>query len=235
MQSNKVVSRQEWLEARRQHLQREKEFTRLRDELSEARRKLPWVKIDKPYSFDSVDGKIDLADLFGNASQLIVYHFMYGPEWDEGCPSCSFWADNFNGIDIHLKHRDISLVAVSRAPLSVLQAYRERMGWDFNWVSSHGSDFNYDFQASFTPEEMQKGEMFYNFTLGSFPSDEGPGVSVFYKDEHNDIYHTYSSYARGLDMLNGAYHYMDIAPRGRDEQDLSFTMEWLRRRDQYED
>ena len=235
MQSNKVVTQQEWLEARRQHLEREKEFTRLRDELCEARRKLPWVKVDKEYRFDSVDGKLALPDLFEGARQLIVYHFMYGPDWEEGCPSCSFWADNFNGIDVHLKHRDISLVAVSRAPLETLQAYCKRMGWDFKWVSSYGSDFNFDFQASFTPEEMDKGEMFYNFSTNSFPSDEGAGVSVFYKNDRNEVFHTYSTYARGLDMLNGAYHYMDLAPRGRDEKDLSFTMEWLRRRDQYEE
>jgi len=235
MQPNKVVSQQEWLNARRRHLEREKEFTRLRDELSEERRKLPWVKVDKEYRFDSIDGRLLLPDLFGGASQLIVYHFMYGPDWEEGCPSCSFWADNFNGIDIHLKHRDINLVAVSRAPLETLQAYRERMGWGFKWVSSYQSDFNFDFQASFTAEEMEKGEMFYNFSTNSFPSDEGPGVSAFYKNNRNEVFHTYSTYARGLDMLNGAYHYMDIAPRGRDEQDLSFTMEWLRRRDQYED
>jgi len=235
MQPNKVVSQQEWLNARRRHLEREKEFTRLRDELSEERRKLPWVKVDKEYRFDSIDGRLLLPDLFGGASQLIVYHFMYGPDWEEGCPSCSFWSDNFNGIDIHLKHRDINLVAVSRAPLETLQAYRERMGWGFKWVSSYQSDFNFDFQASFTTEEMEKGEMFYNFSTNSFPSDEGPGVSAFYKNNRNEVFHTYSTYARGLDMLNGAYHYMDIAPRGRDEQDLSFTMEWLRRRDQYED
>jgi predicted dithiol-disulfide oxidoreductase (DUF899 family) len=235
MQANKVVTQQEWLEARRQHLEREKEFTRLRDELGEARRKLPWVKIDKEYRFDSVDGKQALPDLFEGASQLIVYHFMYGPDWEEGCPSCSFWADNFNGIDVHLKHRDISLVAVSRAPLETLQAYCKRMDWDFKWVSSYGSDFNFDFQASFTPEEMDKGEMFYNFSTNSFPSDEAAGVSVFYKNDRNEVFHTYSTYARGLDMLNGAYHYMDLAPRGRDEKDLSSTMEWLRRRDQYEE
>jgi predicted dithiol-disulfide oxidoreductase (DUF899 family) len=235
MQPNKVVSKAEWLDARRQHLEREKEFTRQRDELTAARRQLPWVKIDKTYRFDSVDGSLTLPDLFDGASQLIVYHFMYGPGWEEGCPSCSFWADNFNGIDIHLKHRDISLVAVSRAPLETLQAYRERMGWDFPWVSSGQSDFNFDFQASFTPEEMEKGEMFYNFSPGSFPADESPGVSVFYKNDRDEVFHTYSTYARGLDMLNGAYHYMDLAPRGRDEKELSFTMEWLRRRDQYED
>jgi predicted dithiol-disulfide oxidoreductase (DUF899 family) len=235
MQTTKAVSREEWLEARRQLLEREKEFTRMRDALGEERRKLPWVKVDKEYSFDSVGGRLGLADLFDDASQLIVYHFMYGPDWEEGCPSCSFWADNFNGIDIHLKHRDISLVAVSRAPLETLQAYRERMGWDFNWVSSLASDFNFDFQVSFTPEEMEKGEMVYNFSVGTFPSDEGPGVSVFHKDDRNQVFHTYSTYARGLDMLNGAYHYMDLAPRGRDEQELSFTMEWLRRRDQYDE
>ena len=166
---------------------------------------------------------------------MIIYHFMYGPDWEEGCPSCSFWADNFNGIDIHLRHRDISLVAVSRAKLDTLDAYRDRMGWSFKWVSSYGSDFNYDYQVSFTADEIEKGEMYYNYAETKFPADEAPAISVFYKDGDGDIFHTYSCYARGLDMLNGAYHYMDLAPKGRDEDDLPYTMAWVHRRDQYED
>lgn len=235
MPDHRIVSREEWLEARRQHLAREKDFTRQRDELSRERRELPWVRVDKEYRFVGPAGAESLGDLFGDCSQLIVYHFMYGPDWDEGCPSCSLWADNFNGIDIHLRHRDISLVAVSRAQLEQIEAYKQRMGWQFKWVSSFDSDFNYDYQASFKPEEMERGEMFYNFSLTSFPSDEGPGVSVFFRDDDGAIYHSYSCYARGLDMLNGAYHYMDIAPKGRDEDDLPYTMAWLRRRDQYDD
>lgn len=234
MPDPKVVSREEWLIARREHLAREKEFTRLRDQLSEKRRALPWVKVEKAYVFDGPNGKATLADLFDGKSQLVIYHFMYGPDWEEGCPSCSFWADNFNGIGIHLAHRDINLIAVSRAPLAKLQAYQERMGWRFKWISSLGSDFNHDYHVSFTPEEMKKGEMFYNFHVGKFPVEEAPGVSVFYKNDAGEIFHTYSCYARGLDMLNGAYHYIDLTPKGRDEDDLPHTMAWLRRRDQYD-
>ena len=235
MHRHPIVSREQWLEARREHLAREKEFSRLRDQLSRERRELPWVRVEKTYRFEGVAGEATLADLFKGNSQLIVYHFMYGPDWDEGCPSCSFWADNANGIEIHLAHRDISLVFVSRAPLATLQAYRRRMGWDIDWYSSHGSDFNFDFHVSFTPEEMAKGEMFHNFHLESFPVDEAHGVSVFYRDEDGDIFHTYSCYRRGLDMLNGAYHYMDLTPKGRDEDGLDYSMAWLRRRDQYDD
>lgn len=235
MNNHKVVSREEWIAARKEHLAEEKEFTRLRDQLSQNRRELPWVKVEKDYLFDGRNGKQTLSDLFDGRSQLIIYHFMYGPDWEEGCPSCSLWADNFNGIDIHLKHRDISLIAVSRARLDTLEAYSKRMGWNFRWVSSFGSDFNQDYQVTFTPDEMEKGEMFYNFGITRFPSEEAPGISVFYKNQQGEVFHTYSCYARGLDMLNGAYHYMDLAPKGRDEDDLPYTMAWLRRRDQYED
>ncbi len=235
MQNQKVVSKEDWLVARREHLAKEKEFTRLRDQLSQERRELPWVKVEKEYSFDGPNGKKSLLDLFDGRSQLIVYHFMYGPDWEEGCPSCSFWADNFNGIVVHLNHRDINLVAVSRAPLDKLEAYKRRMGWSFQWVSSFGNDFNRDYHVSFTPDEMQKGEMYYNFRVGKFPSSEAPGISVFYKNEQGEVFHTYSCYARGLDMLNGAYHYMDLAPKGRDEGALPYSMAWLRRHDQYKD
>jgi predicted dithiol-disulfide oxidoreductase (DUF899 family) len=235
MHDHKVVSKDEWLIARKELLAKEKAFTRLRDELSGQRRSLPWVKVDKEYVFDGPKGKETLADLFEGRSQLIIYHFMYGPDWKEGCPSCSFWADNFNGVDIHLEHRDITLIAVSRAPLETLEAYKKRMGWSFKWVSSFESDFNHDYHVSFTPEEMEKGELFYNFEVRSFPSEEAAGISVFFKNKQGEIFHTYSCYARGLDMLNGAYHYMDLAPNGRDEDGLlPHTMAWLRRRDQYD-
>ncbi len=235
MEKHKVVSRDDWISERKKHLKKEKEFTRLRDLLSKERRELPWVKVEKEYFFDGPNGKESLADLFEGKSQLIIYHFMYGPDWDEGCPSCSFWADNFNGIVVHLNHRDINLIAVSRAPLDKLDAYKKRMGWSFNWVSSYGNDFNWDYHVSFTPEEMEKEQMYYNYKTMSFPSDEGPGISVFYKNQKGEIFHTYSCYQRGLDMLNGAYHLMDLAPKGRDEDDLPYTMAWLERHDQYGD
>lgn len=235
MTSHNVVSREEWLAARQAHLVREKEFTRLRDELSAARRQLPWVRVDEDYVFDGPDGKESLSDLFAGKHQLIVYHFMYGPDWDEGCPSCSFWADNFNGFGVHLQHRDISMVAISKAPLAKLYDYRTRMGWSFKWLSSLENDFNRDYHVSFTPEEVEHGEMYYNYSKTRFPSSEGPGISVFYRDDDGTVYHTYSCYARGLDMLNAAYHYMDLAPKGRDEAELPYSMAWLRRHDQYED
>jgi predicted dithiol-disulfide oxidoreductase (DUF899 family) len=235
MQNHKVVSREEWLVVRKEHLAKEKEFTRLRDQLSRERRELPWVKVEKEYLFDGPDGKQSLADLFAGRSQLIIYQFMYGPDWEEGCPSCSFWADNFNGIDIHLAHRDITLVAVSKAPLDKLQAYKKRMGWSFRWFSSFESDFNRDYHVSFTPEEIEKGEMYYNYGISNFPMEEAHGISVFYKNQIEEVFHTYSCYSRGLDMLNGAYHYMDLAPKGRDEDDLPYGMAWLHRHDQYDD
>jgi predicted dithiol-disulfide oxidoreductase (DUF899 family) len=235
MQDHNVVSGDEWLQSRKELLVKEKEFTRLRDQLSQARRALPWRKVDKEYVFDTAAGKQTLGDLFDGRSQLIVYHFMYGSDWSEGCPSCSFWADNFNGIDIHLRHRDITMLAVSRAPLKTLNAYKKRMGWNFKWVSSLGTDFNFDFHVSFTPDEMEKGAMNYNYENRKFPSEEAPGISVFYKNEQGEVFHTYSCFSRGLDMLNGAYHYMDLAPKGRDEAELQFSMAWLHRRDQYAD
>jgi predicted dithiol-disulfide oxidoreductase (DUF899 family) len=234
VQNHKVISREEWLDARRELLAKEKEFTRLRDQLSQARRELPWVKVEKDYLFDGPNGKETLSDLFEGRSQLIIYHFMYGPDWEEGCPSCSFWADNFNGTGIHLSHRDITLIAVSRAPLDQLEAYKKRMGWSFKWVSSLGSDFNFDYQVSFTPDQLEKGEMIYNYRPGGFSGEEAPGISIFYKNEQGEVFHTYSCYSRGLDMLNGAYHYMDLAPKGRDEDALPYTMAWLRRHDQYD-
>lgn len=234
MSDHPVVSRQEWINARKELLAREKELTRQRDELARQRRELPWVKVTKPFVFEGPDGPQSLSDLFAGRSQLIVYHFMYGPDWDEGCPSCSFWADNFEGIPIHLAHRDATLVAISRAPYEKLVSYRRRMGWTFPWYSSYGSDFNFDYQVSYTSEQVESGNVEHNYRQTKV-LEELPGISVFYRDPTGDIYHTYSTYSRGLDMLNGAYHYMDLLPRGRDEEGLSWTMAWLRRHDQYED
>ena len=233
MSEHAVVSREDWLTARKAHLAREKEFTRLRDRLSADRRALPWAKVDKTYVFDGPHGKVTLGELFNGRRQLIVYHFMFGPGWEEGCPSCSFLADHIDGAAVHLAQRDVTLLAVSRAPLSRLEAFKERMGWRFPWVSSQGTDFNFDFNVSFTKAEMAKGAVDYNFDRREFPSEEGPGVSVFYKDEHGQIFHTYSAYARGLDLLVGAYNYLDLAPRGRDEDALPYTMAWVRHHDRY--
>jgi predicted dithiol-disulfide oxidoreductase (DUF899 family) len=231
--NHQVVSHDEWLEARKQFLAKEKEFTRLRDQHSQERRDLPWEPVSKDYSFDGPNGKCMLSDLFAGKSQLIVYHLMYGPDWKDACKSCSFWADNFNGIDEHLRHRDTSLVAVSRAPQSKLKAFAKRMGWTFPWYSSGDGDFPYDYQASFTEENMASGQSMYNFAVGPNSESDLPGISVFYKDESGQILHTYSCYSRGIDMMNGAYHYLDLAPKGRDEKGLSYTMEWLRLHDEY--
>ena len=221
MITHPVASREQWLAARRSLLTKEKAFTRERDALSEQRRALPWVRLEKDYAFDARGGKLALADLFGEHSQLIVYHFMFGREWETGCKSCSFWADQFNSMISHLAARDVSLVAVSRAPLARLEAFKRRMGWSFEWVSSCNSDFNHDFGVSFAPEELQREDDNYNFSTGRFGGEEGDaGLSVFYKDTDGSVYHTYSCYARGLDVLNGAYHYLDLVPKGRDEKAL---------------
>ncbi len=234
MDKHRVVSHDEWIEARKDFLAREKEFTRLRDQISQMRREMPWDRVDKNYVFDATKGKVTLADLFAGKSQLIVYHFMFDPGWEAGCKSCSFWADNYNSIIVHLNHRDANLVAISRAPLAKLQAYRKRMGWDFTWVSSSGNDFNYDYHVSFTPDEVAKGEGDYNYRMTrTRGGSEMPGISVFYKDADGNIFHTYSTYERGLDMLNGAYHILDLLPKGRDEKGLKFTQEWVRRHDEY--
>lgn len=235
MTTHRVVSREEWIGARRQHLAREKELTRLRDQLSRERRDLPWVKVDKPYAFDGPNGQEALADLFEGRSQLIVQHFMFDPSWEEGCKSCSFWVDNFDGVTVHLNHRDVTFVLVSRAPIATLEAYRRRMGWRVKWVSSLHTDFNRDYHVSFRPEELERAQAYYNYETRSFPVPEAPGLSVFAKDADGAIYHTYSCYARGLDMLNGAYHLLDLVPKGRDEAGLSSTMAWLRHHDRYED
>jgi len=233
MPDRPAVSPEDWRNARMELLAREKELTRLRDDVARQRREMPWLKVTKAYAFEGPDGPCALPDLFAGRSQLIVYHFMFGPDWKEGCPSCSFWADNFERIPVHLAHRDAALVAVSRAPYEKLAAYRRRMGWTFAWYSSHGSDFNFDLQVSYTPAQVESGSAEYNYRRTKV-LEELPGISVFSRDEAGDVFHTYSTYSRGLDMLNGAYHYMDLLPKGRDEDGLPWTMAWLRRRDQYE-
>jgi len=231
MVTHPVVTQEEWLAARKQLLAEEKAFTRLRDQLSQKRRDLPWARVTKEYLFDSPKGMQSLSELFHDQSQLMVYHFMLGPDWEEGCKSCSFWADNFEGIDIHLKHRDISFLAISRAEIEKIETFKKRMGWTFNWLSSFNNDFNYDFQVSFTAEEKEKNEVTYNYSKQPYFIDEMAGVSVFIKNERNEIFHTYSTYARGLDMLNASYNYIDLAPRGRNEEEG--IMSWLRLHDQY--
>jgi predicted dithiol-disulfide oxidoreductase (DUF899 family) len=235
MQDHAVVSRQEWLSARTAFLAKEKEFTRLRDELNRQRRALPWVRVDKAYVFEGPDGRATLAELFGRRSQLVVYHFMFSPEWDAGCPHCSFWADHYDGMLVHLDHRDVSFVVVSRAPLAKIEAFKRRMGWRFGWVSSSPTDFNFDFSASFTLQDVRAGSAFYNFRLTDPGSTDRAGLSVFYKDDHGTVFHTYSTYARGIDLLNGAYNCLDLAPKGRDEDGLESRQAWVRYHDQYED
>lgn len=233
MADHKVVSKAEWTNARLQLLAREKQFNRLRDQLSAERRALPWVQVDKQYAFEGPDGKLSLTGLFDGRSQLIVYHFMYDPEWESGCKSCSFWADNFNGAVVHLNQRDVTFVAISLAPLPKLQAYARRLGWSFPWYSSYGSDFNYDYGVSFRPEDLARGWVTYNYARRETSMTELPGLSVFCKDETGAVFHTYSCYSRGLDMLNGAYHHLDLVPKGRDEAGLEYPMAWIRPHDLY--
>ncbi|MFL6584280.1 MAG: DUF899 domain-containing protein [Chthoniobacterales bacterium] len=232
--NREVVSRAEWLVAREDFLRREKEFTRDRDALNAARRALPMVKIDDNYLFAGPDGKETLGELFKGRSQLIVYHFMLGPGWGEGCKNCSYLADHFDGANIHLPHRDVTFVAISRAPYPEIAAYHRRMGWKFKWLSSHGNDFNFDYHVSATAEEQAKGTMYYNYTTQDWANEEMPGLTVFYKDQSGDVFHTYSTYGRGLDTLIGTYNFLDLVPRGRGEDGLEFTMEWVRRHDQYD-
>jgi len=230
----RVVSREEWLKERRALLTKEKELTRQKDAVSAERRKLPWVKLEKNYVFDGPNGKVALADLFDGRSQLLVYHFMFGPDWAEGCPSCSFLMDHTDGTLIHLAQRDVTFCAVSRAPIEKIEAFKKRMGWRVKWVSSNQNDFNYDFHVSFTKEDQAKGKVDYNYTMAEFPSTEAPGLSVFYKDDAGNIFHTYSSYGRGTETGVGTYHYLDLVPKGRDEDGLSFTMAWVRHHDRYD-
>ena len=226
----RIVSHEEWLKAHQAHLAKEKAFTRQRDELARERRALPWERVEKDYVFEAPEGRVTFADLFAGRGQLLVQHFMFGPDWNEGCPSCSFWSDNFNGIDAHLAHRDTSFVVVSRAPIAKLEAYRKRMGWTLRWVSSLGSDFNFDYGVSFKPNETA---LKYNHETMPPYGEEAPGLSAFRRGEDGAIYRTYSTYARGLDVLNGTYHLLDATSKGRDEEGLSFSMAWVRRHDQY--
>jgi len=235
VQNPKVVSPAEWLKARRELLAKEKEFTRLRDQISRQRRELPWEHVEKSYQFEGARGKLTLSDLFGTHSQLVIYHFMLGPGWKEGCPSCSYLADHFDGATIHLANRDVTLAAVSHAPYAEIAAFRQRMGWRFPWYSSFTSDFNYDYQVSQTPQERGKDLVYYNYDMVEFPAEERPGLSVFFKDASGEIFHTYSTYARGLDILVGTYNFLDFVPKGRDEDHLKFSMSWVRHHDKYED
>ena len=235
MEHPRVVSRDEWLTARKKLLAKEKQLTHQRDALNAERRELPWTKVEKEYLFDGPNGKETLADLFAGRGQLIVYHFMFGPAWNEGCPSCSFNMDHTDGALVHLAQRDVTFVAIARAPLSKIEAFKKRMGWRFKWVSSYGTDFNYDYHVSFTKDEMTAGKVYYNFDLNEFPSEEAPGISVFYRDPNGDVFHTYSSYARGTETVLGTYNYLDLVPKGRAEDGLAFTMSWVRHHDRYDD
>lgn len=231
----RIVTHEEWLKAHQAHLAKEKAFTRQRDELARERRALPWERVEKDYVFEAPEGRVTLADLFAGRGQLLVQHFMFGPDWNEGCPSCSFWSDNFNGVDTHLAHRDTSFVLVSRAPIAKLEAYRKRMGWTFRWVSSAGSDFNFDYHVSF-PEGTREQGVFHNFEQRPDPGiDELPGASVFYKDGDGTIYHTYSTYGRGGEMFLTVYGWLDIVPKGRNETKRGNLMDWVQRHDRYED
>ena len=228
-----IVSPEKWLAARRALLREEKEFTKLRDRLAARRRELPWVKVDKPYVFESPTGQLTLADLFEGRSQLIVYHFMFGPGWEEGCKSCSYVSDHLAPAVVHLQARDVAFAAISHAPLGEIAPFKERMGWAFNWVSSHGNDFNRDYHVSFTAEELAKGKVYYNYDMMEFPVEEAPGLSVFARAKNGEVYHTYSTYGRGLDQLVGTYTLLDLVAKGRGE-DSEATMSWVRHHDRYD-
>ncbi|HXW94059.1 MAG TPA: thioredoxin family protein [Terriglobales bacterium] len=232
--SARVVSAAEWLAARKKLLAKEKEFTRLRDELSRERRQMPWEKVEKNYVFEGPRGKETLSELFRTRSQLIIYHFMFGPGWKEGCPSCSFLADSFDAAAVHLAQRDTSFAVISRATLAEIQAFQTRMGWHFPWLSSHGTDFNRHFQVSVSRQEIEGGKTEYNYEPSSFPSEERPGLSVFCRKD-GEIFHTYSTYARGLDILLPTYNFLDLTPKGRDEEGLPWPMAWVRHHDRYDD
>ncbi|MGY3485898.1 putative dithiol-disulfide oxidoreductase (DUF899 family) [Bradyrhizobium sp. USDA 4011] len=234
MQQHKVVSRDEWIAARKALMAREKELTQAREALSRQRRELPWVKVDKDYVFDGPGGKVTLGDLFKGRPQLVVQHVMFAPEWDAACKSCSFWVDGFERMVPHLAARDTTMVAVSRAPLAKLEAFKQRMGWTFDWVSSGANDFNYDYGVSFTQGQIDAGEAKYNYGTTPLYGPELPGISVFFRDDKGSVFHTYSTFARGLDMMNAAYHYLDLTPLGRHEEGLPYPMDWVRLRDQYQ-
>jgi predicted dithiol-disulfide oxidoreductase (DUF899 family) len=229
-----VVSSERWVAERKKLMAREKELTHLRDEIARERRALPWERVEKNYTFDTPEGRRSLAELFAGRRQLLVQHFMLGPGWEQGCPSCSYMADHTDGMNVHLAHRDITFVAISRAPLAEIERFRRRMGWQFEWVSSHDSDFNYDFAVSFTPQQQAKGEVYYNYATQHFPAEEMPGLSVFYKDDAGVVFHTYSTFGRGVEVMMGAYNMMDLTPEGRDERDVPYKMEWVRHHDRYE-
>jgi len=229
-----IVSRDLWLAERKKLLAHEKELTHLRDQIARERRALPWVRIDKLYTFDAPEGTRTLADLFEGRRQLLVQHFMLGPGWEQGCPSCSYMADHTDGMNIHLAQRDVTFIAISRAPLGEIERFRQRMGWGFKWVSSFGSDFNHDFHVSFTPEDHAKGEVAYNYGKWPYLSEELPGISAFYKDDAGEVFHTYSTYGRGVEVMMGTYNMLDLTPKGRDERDVPNKMEWVRHHDRYE-
>jgi predicted dithiol-disulfide oxidoreductase (DUF899 family) len=233
-ENHRVVSRDQWIAERKLLLAREKQLTRLRDEIASERQALPWVRVDKNYVFDAPEGGRTLAELFEGRRQLLVQHFMFAPGWEQGCPSCSFMADHNDGMNVHLAHRDVTLVAVSRATLSEIERFRRRMGWQFKWVSSHGSDFNYDFGVSFTPEEVAKGKIDYNFGTWPHAYEEWPGVSAFYKDDAGEVFHTYSTYGRGVEVMMHTYAMLDLMPKGRDERNVEYKMDWVRHHDRYE-
>lgn len=235
MPKHTVLSREEWIEARKTLLAKEKNLTLLREEVSKARRNLPWVKVDSDYVFEGADGEETLSDLFDGLSQLIIYHFMFGPDWEEGCKSCSYMADHFNPAITHLNARDISMVVISNGPLKKLEAFKARMDWSFKWLSSMNSSFNQDYGVTFSKNDIDSGTVHYNYKDQAFPMTEAPGVSVFIKDDEGAIYHTYSAFARGLDPMLTAYQYMDLVPKGRDESELPFSMAWVHHHDRYSD
>lgn len=232
--NHRIVSREQWTRERLALLAREKELTRLYDQVAQERRALSWEPVNSTYVFDTAEGRRGLSELFGQRRQLLVQHFMFGPGWEAGCPSCSFMADHIDGMNVHLAQRDIELIVVSRAPLADIERFRQRMGWHFNWVSSQDSDFNQDYGVSFTPREQAVGEVYYNYTMQPFPVEEAPGISVFYKDDAGQLFHTYSTYGRGVEAMMGAYRMIDLAPKGRDENDVPNKMEWVRHHDRYE-
>jgi predicted dithiol-disulfide oxidoreductase (DUF899 family) len=236
MTEHAIVNSDQWLEARKDLLRKEKEFSRLRDELTQQRRDLPWERVEKEYTFDGPDGKETLGDLFGDCSQLVIYHFMFGPDWPDGCKICSMLGDHYDPLVVHLAHRDVTLVTVSRAPLGMLDAFKKRMGWSFRWVSSVDSEFNWDYHVTFTQEELDSGQAYYNYQKpAKFPVTESPGISSFYKDTSGNIFHTYSSFGRGLENFLGIYNFLDIVPEGRNESELPYPMAWVRHKDRYED
>ena len=232
IENRKVVSPKAWLAARKKLLVKEKKFLKLRDELNRQRRRLPWVKIEKDYTFDGPAGKVSLAELFGGKGQLVVYHFMFGPGWKEGCPHCSFWADHFDSVNPHLGQRDTTFAVISRAPLAEIKPFKQRMGWQFPWLSSFNTDFNFDLNVSFTPGQIKRGVLPYNYGQFKMKIDELQGVSAFYRDQNGDIYHTYSSYARGIDLMNTTYNFLDLTAKGRNENPDA-TQDWVRYHDEY--